>query len=110
MLVISRQRFAGFFVASLTAILCSTLYGLRPTPAVAQGGLEMWNKECKKLLKQYAEKPRHKAFAVSTASSSRAKQSCGVAWGATSKKQAEVDAVRLCNSERAGACWVVRSE
>jgi hypothetical protein len=75
-------------------------------------GVESWNKECRKLLKQYPSKPRHKAFATSNPNSgSGSGQACGMAWSAGSKKQAETDAIKVCMSERhTGTCWVTRSE
>lgn len=81
-----------------------------PPPAAAQG-VEFWNKECRKLLKQYEGKARHKAFAASNmASRNNMSQACGIAWGAGSVKQAEDGAVKACKSQHAGSCWVTRSE
>ncbi len=78
--------------------------------AAAQG-VEFWNQQCKKLLKDYAKKPRHKAFAVSNSNSGGGgAQACGMAWSAGSKKQAEAEALKVCRSQRAGSCWVNRSE
>lgn len=83
---------------------------LPPAPVAAQG-VEFWNKACRKLLKQYAGKPHHKAFATSNSSSGGGSgQACGMSWSAGSKKQAEDDAIKSCKSQRAGNCWVIRSE
>lgn len=95
-----------------TAALGSVLLGLAAAgpPATAQG-VELWNQPCQKLLKQYAGKPPHKAFAVSyLASGSGSGQSCGASWGARSKAQAEAAAIKSCKSNVAGACGVMRSE
>ncbi len=84
--------------------------GLPQAPAAAQG-VEFWNRECRKLLKQYEGKPRHKAFASSNmGSGGRHAQACGAAWSAGSKKQAEDAAVKVCRSQKSGNCWVTRSE
>ena len=95
----------------LASLLTAALaLGLPHPPAAAQG-VEFWNKECRKLLKQYDGKPRHKAFASSNmGSGGRQAQACGVAWSAGSKKQAEDTAVKVCRSQKSGNCWVTRSE
>lgn len=81
-----------------------------PRPLHAQG-IEIWNTNCQKLLKQYKTAPRHKAFAVSYLSSgSGGGQSCGAAWGASSKQQAEAAALKQCKRYVAGSCGVNRSE
>lgn len=78
---------------------------------VSAQGVEFWNKQCRKLLKDYATKPRHKAFAVSNANSGAGgAQACGMTWSAASKKQAEKEALEVCRGQRAGNCWVNRSE
>jgi hypothetical protein len=71
--------------------------------------LEMWNTNCRKLLKSYLGKPGHKAFAVSNTAHDISGQACGYDWSAPSKKTAEARAVKACNS-RAGGCVVIRSE
>jgi len=72
---------------------------------------EIWNKPCQKLLKSYETKPAHKAFAISYLSSgSGGGQSCGAAWGASSKKAAEAAAIKQCKSNVAGSCGISRSE
>ena len=95
------------FASLLTAALA---LGLPHPPAAAQG-VEFWNKECRKLLKQYDGKPRHKAFAASNmGAGGRQGQACGIAWGAGSKKQAEEFAIKVCRSQKSGNCWVTRSD
>ena len=62
------------FASLLTAALA---FGL-PHPTAAAQGIEFWNKECRKLLKQYDGKSRHKAFAASNmGAGGRQGQACG---------------------------------
>ena len=92
-------------VCMLGAILLFTAL-----PARGQS-IEIWNMPCQKLLKSYKTKPAHKAFAVSYLSSgSGGGQSCGAAWGASSKKAAEGAAIKQCKSNVAGSCGINRSE
>jgi hypothetical protein len=91
-------------------VVVSIGFGSTPwSPAKAQG-IEFWNTECKKLLKQYKSKPGHKAFAASNPNTGSGNQACGISWGAGSKKEAEETAVKACKSQRSGTCWVTRSE
>lgn len=53
----------GFVIAM---VVMSALIGGDYTPSAAQG-VEFWNKGCRKLLKEYAQKPGHKAFSASNA-------------------------------------------
>lgn len=77
-------------------------------PAATQT-IPNWNRECKKLLKQYEKKPRPKAFAVSNAYSSSMVQSCAMTWSRPSKARAEADALRACRQEGSG-CVIRASE
>lgn len=104
----SVHRAGPVLFASL--LMAALALGLPHPPAAAQG-VEFWNKECRKLLKQYEGKPRHKAFASSNmGSGGRQAQACGAAWSAGSKQQAEDAAVKVCRSQKSGNCWVTRSE
>ncbi len=93
----------------LTCLACADL-DLSYSSAQAQS-LESWNRPCQKLLKDYKTKPGHKAFAVSYLSSgSGGGQSCGAAWGAGTKQQAESQAIKSCAGNVAGKCGINRSE
>lgn len=77
----------------------------------AAQGIESWNPQCAKLLKQYRSKPSHKAFAASNPNSgATGGQACGLVAGPRSKMDAEVNALKLCNSNHYGTCWVTHSE
>jgi hypothetical protein len=83
---------------------------LSVAPAASQA-IPSWNRECRKLLKQYETKPRHKAFAASSPTSASAQQSCASAWGYPSKAAAEADAKARCRKEDGGGtCWIKISE
>lgn len=86
--------------------------GVVAAPTLTYGqALETWNQPCQKLLKQYKSAPGHKAFSVSNISSgSGGGQSCGAAWGARSKKEAEAAAIKQCRMNVAGSCGINRSE
>ena len=104
-----RQVFPYRLCLTLAACFALSLAVSSP-PSQAQS-LEMWNTPCQKLLKQYKAAPGHKAFAVSyMASGSGGGQSCGAAWGASSKKTAEAAAIKQCKSNVAGSCGINRSE
>jgi hypothetical protein len=62
------------------------------------------------MLKEYAKKPKHKAFAASNTASTGVGQGCGMTWGARSKAQAEESAKSSCKKARYGTCWTIRSE
>lgn len=78
-------------------------------PGLAQT-LPTWNRERKKLLRQYEKKPKHKAFAVSNAASSSMVQSCGAAWSAPSKASAEQRAISTCRQGFGSGCVIKTSE
>jgi hypothetical protein len=93
----------------LACLVCA-VHDLPSSVAQAQS-LESWNQPCRKLLKEYKTKPGHKAFAVSYLSSgSGGGQSCGAAWGAGTKQQAEAQAIKSCAGNVAGKCGINRSE
>jgi hypothetical protein len=98
----------GTACTALGASLILTFLALSAEPAVTQT-IPNWNRECKKLLRQYEKKPRHKAFAVSNAYSSSMVQSCAVTWSAPSKAAAEKDALRRCHQDGSG-CVIRKSE
>ena len=101
-------RYCFHFITVVGFLAATLLFGL---PLAQAQNLEIWNKPCQKLLKQYKSAPGHKAFAVSYLSSgSGGGQACGAAWGAGSKAQAEAAAVKSCKSNVAGKCGVNRSE
>ena len=80
------------------ALACAilTMATAATTSANAQS-LETWNTACQKFLREYTQKPPHKAFAVSYLNSgSGGGQSCGAAWGASSKAQAEAQTIESC--------------
>lgn len=72
--------------------------------------LPNWNLECRKLLRQYEKKPKHKAFAISSATSSSMTQSCGAAWSAPSKASAESRAIAACREGFGSGCVIKKSE
>lgn len=74
-------------------------------------GIESWNPKCAKLLKEYKKRPRHKAFAASNPNSGGSgAQACGVSWSYPSAKQARDAALKSCNTQRGGTCWITKSE
>lgn len=93
---------------ALSAGLALIFLTLSIEPGLTQT-IPNWNKECKKLLRQYEKKPRHKAFAVSNAYSSSMIQSCAMSWSVPSKAQAEKDALRRCHQDGSG-CVIRKSE
>lgn len=72
--------------------------------------LPNWNRECKKLFRQFDKKPRHRAFAVSDMYSSSMVQSCGLAWSASSEKAAEANAIKACRQSGGSRCVIKVSE
>ena len=81
------------------------------TPAWAEAGIQTWNSGCRNIYKQYKQKPKHKAFAVSNISVDNSAQSCGSSWAASSKSAAEAGALRICRSSQvAGTCRITKSE
>jgi hypothetical protein len=105
-----RQNFVQSGVAriALSACLILSFLALSVEPAPSQI-IPNWNRNCKKLLRQYDKKPRHKAFAVSSATSSSMIQACAIVWSAPSKKAAEGAALRSCHQDGSG-CVIRKSE
>jgi hypothetical protein len=71
--------------------------------------IPFWNKPCKKLMREYQTKPRHKAFAMSTSSSNDV-SSCGYSSSAGSRSAAEAAAIRACHKAGGSSCVVKTSE
>ena len=98
---------------SLLLVTFCALLTVQPaaTPALAEAGLDFWNKNCKKFFAKFKTMPKHKAFAVSNTALDASGQSCGASWGAASKAAAEAQAMRFCkNPNFAGACRITKSE
>jgi hypothetical protein len=106
-----RQIFvrSGAVRAALGACLITSFLALSADSSPAQI-LPNWNLECKKLLRQYQKKPKHKAFAVSDATSSSMTQSCGSTWSASSKAAAEAAAKHWCRQGGGSRCVIKESE
>ena len=69
-----------------------------------------WHKACRNALKQFQTKPKHKAFAVTSASQGGVSGiACGSAWGYPSKAAAEAAAMSSCE-KNARPCSVTRSD
>lgn len=103
-------------VASLFLGLCGPTAQFTYAQSVAN-----WNEPCKRLLREYRQRPGPKAFALTATLGNDMSQYCGAAWQAASKAEAEAQAKSSCMSKtigRAGnsavpqpaVCSVVRSE
>lgn len=103
----------------LAVALLLGCHALAIPPAHAQ--VESWNDPCKRLLKEYKQRPAPKAFALTTKLGNDTSQYCGAAWGAASKQDAEAQAKSTCMTKSIGRsgntsvplpanCGVVRSE
>ena len=79
------------------------------TPAVSQG-VQLWNKNCKKLYKKWEAASKHKAFATTNPGANPDAQACGYSWAYATKDGAENSAIAACKRERQGTCWIIRSE
>lgn len=79
-----------------------------------QGGTQTivnWNRACQKAFKKYQKLPRHKAFAVSSATFATGRQGCGWADNMSSKAAAQAEALRQCRlAGGTGGCQVKTSE
>lgn len=70
-----------------------------------------WNKARQKAFKKYQKMPRHKAFAVSSATFATGRQSSGWADEMSSKAAARAEAIRQCRlAGGTGGCVVKTSE
>ncbi len=98
------------FSTALFVLLLGALAMPVTRPAAAQG-IPDWNPKCAKMLKDYRKHPRHKAFAASNPNSGGSgAQACGMAWSYPSVQKARDAAVKTCNSQHGGTCWVTKSE
>ena len=69
-----------------------------------------WHIECRKILKQFQTKPKHRAFAVTNMSEATVKGiGCGWAAGYPTKATAEAAAIGQCQ-KRAGPCSIKESD
>lgn len=104
----------------LAVVVFLGCHGLAMPLAQAQS-VESWNEPCKKLLREYKQRPAPKAFALTAKLANDTSQYCGAAWGAASKQEAEAQARNTCLSKTIGrsgnapvpqpaSCGVVRSE
>ncbi len=77
--------------------------------AHAAPGVQNWNRFCIKFYADWKMKPKHRAFAVSTAENW---QSCGGSWGYETKEQARAAAHKWCKkySEGGASCRVTAVE
>lgn len=93
----------------LGACLILSFLAFSVEPSGAQT-IPSWNRACKKAFKQYQTRPRHKAFAISNATSANDRQSCGWADEMPSKAAAQAEAVRQCRLSGGSGCVIKASE
>jgi hypothetical protein len=69
-----------------------------------------WHKPCVRAFKEYANKPSHKAFAMSPVRTSMSVY-CGMAWNGRTKAAAEAEAKKQCaHGSKSTVCYVTDSE
>ena len=79
-------------------------------PAQAQG-IEFWNKGCLKAYKKWKTLATHKAFALTNSNAGAGnRQACGYSWAAPSKAVAEQNAIKSCQAQNSGKCYVTKSK
>ena len=96
-------------------VLAMTSFAILSTPLVfepgtLQAGIASQNRPCWKAYREWKNKKRHKAFAVTAVGTG---QTCGAVWGAGSKAIAEREAIKVCAKGKWGVgatCYIMESQ